>query len=156
MATDVDYITAVHEAGHALVGACYGYDVKCAVVHVTNSRQDEGGRVELHDWNGERDANPNRFLVYVLAGAAAERHATGHYSSRDAADREYAATLCAVYLNADITSDAVRKEMDIADTLARAMMHDDDLWRWIERVSKALTKRRRLTGRDIHELREAR
>ena len=156
MTPAVDPIVALHESAHACIGVMYGFDVKCAVLHAIGARHDEAGRVELHNWNAERDADPNRFLVYVLSGGAAERRATGHYSPRDAADREYATTMCAVYLNQDKTSEAVRKELDLADTLARAMMLNDDLWAWVQRVAKALIRKRRLTGRQIHELRNER
>jgi hypothetical protein len=36
----------------------------------------------------ERDADPTRFLIFQLAGASAEKRACGHYTVRDAGDRE--------------------------------------------------------------------
>jgi hypothetical protein len=46
--------------------------------------------------------------------------------------------------------------MAAAEAIALAAMHNEALWAWIQRVPKALARRRRLSGREISELREAR
>jgi hypothetical protein len=91
----------------------------------------------------------------MLAGAAAERRQTGHTSPRDEADREEAWTMCSVYLK-DATPETIRTEMAAAEAIALAAMHNEDLWAWIQRTANALARRRRLSGRDVAELREAR
>jgi len=154
--TSEEHILSIHEAGHGCYAAMSAMDVRAVVLHQPGSRQDEGGRCELHDMPGEQDNNPARFLTFLLAGGSAEYRAVGRRSARDASDREHATTLCALaILQQEPTSPAVLEMMRTAQALADAAMRNEDLWRWIERVARELVKKRRLTGRDIYELRPA-
>ena len=153
MRPNVDHIAAIHEAGHAVIAMMSGMDVKHIVVHHIGARQDEAGHIELVDCSGERDADVPRFLIFNLAGAAAERRATGHYSERDRQDLHDAVNLAAFMLDAEPDSPRVTASIQAAQALANAYMHDAVIWAWVQRVADALVTKRRLTGRAIHELR---
>lgn len=151
--TGDDPLVAIHEAGHACLGAMSGMDVRTVILHRPGARQEEAGRVELHDMAAERDADPTRFLIFLLAGAAAEKRACGRYTPRDAHDRHIAALFAAVTLNEEPDSARVRSMLEAVQLVANARIADDATWHWIERVAKQLVRRRRLTGRDVAELR---
>ena len=150
-----DHLVAIHEAGHAVIAATSGMDVRQVVLHRAGSRQDERGRCELFEFGAERDADMPRYIRYCLAGAAAEKRATGNYSERDRNDVRQAHTLTYVMLNVESDSPRVKAHFDSEQTIVDALMWDDTIWKWVQRVADALVKKRRLTGRDIHELRPA-
>ena len=149
-----EYIVSVHESGHAVAAAVAGMEIREVVLHRAGSHQDEAGRCELRDIISECDADLSRFLIYVFSGAAAERRAFGHSSVRDAGDREYARKLARLALEeVDPASPRVAELLQNAELIADARMNDRVVWKWVERVADALRKRRRLSHRDIHELR---
>jgi hypothetical protein len=154
MSSAVDYLAALHEAGHATVACMFGFDVKVAVLHAVGASQSEAGRVELRDHVFEIDDDPTRYLTYLLSGAAAEKRQTGSYSKRDASDLAQALTAAAVVLNVDRDSPRAVTAVRDAQALANALMLNNALWEWVQRVAAALIQRRRLTGRQIAELRE--
>ena len=151
-----EYVVSVHEAGHAVVAAVAGMEIREVVLHRAGSHQNEAGHCELRDVISECDADLSRFLIYVFSGASAERHAFGHSSVRDAGDREYARKVATLALeDPDPASARVTELLQSAELIADARMNNAVIWKWVERVADALRKRRRLTHRDVHELRPA-
>jgi hypothetical protein len=158
MRNNDDYICAIHESAHAVVAAMGGADVKCIVLHqgsVRGARGLERGRCELCDATTERDADMPRFIRYLLAGSAAEKRATGRYSERDRDDVSHAHTLTWAMLDLEPDDARVKAHFNSEQTIVDAWMWDDTIWGWVTRVADALVKKRRLTGRDVHELRPA-
>ena len=157
MSNNDDYLVAVHEAGHAVVAVMSGIAVKAVLLHRGSKQGEcgpERGRCELFDASAERDADASQFLKYILAGAAAEKRATGKYSERDGYDVDHAVTLARAMLD-DWTPDSqrVRAVVQAAQTVTNVCMLDDTIWRWVNRVAKALVTFRRLSGRQVYELR---
>lgn len=151
--TNDDDLVALHEAAHGVVAQMSGMDVRAITLHRADARQDERGRCELWNYADERDADATRFLIFLLAGASAEKRATGKYTPRDANDRHIASLLASVTLNEAPDSPRVRTMLTNAQLIANARIADETTWGWIQRVAAQLVRRRRLTGRDIHELR---
>lgn len=152
--TGDDDLVALHEAAHGVVAQMSGMDVRAITLHRADARQDERGRCELVDYGAERDADPTRFLIFLLAGASAEKRACGKHTSRDADDRHMAALFAsAAVLNEAPDSPRVRTMLQDVQLIADARIADETTWDWIERVAAQLVRRRRLTGRDVHELR---
>jgi hypothetical protein len=149
----VDHLGALHEAAHATVATMYGFSVKHAVLHPVG--MDPQGYVELRDHLSELDEDAMRYLVFKMSGAAAEHRQCGQYSKRDVQDLEDAVTAAAVVLEQARDSPRVAQLVRDAQLLANSLMLNDDLWRWTRRVAAALIQHRRLTGRQIAELREA-
>jgi ATP-dependent Zn protease len=154
--TAVDALVAIHESAHAVVACMSGLaDVHQVVIHARGA-QDEAGRVELHGFALARDRDMPGFLVFLLAGAAAEYKQTGHYSERDGDDVQQATLLASAMHECDVSDPRVGAAVRAAQALANAHMRNEATWAWIERVAKALVNKRRLTGRDVQRLREGR
>lgn len=154
-----DRITCVHEAAHACVAIVRGWDVRLVQVHRPGTRADgSAGRCEVASWRTEVNTDPVGVLCFLLSGAAAERRLTGRTSPRDAHDREIAALLAASICERDDPHDPrVRSLLASVETLARALMYDETIWRAVERVAAALQRQGVLSGRDVQlHLREAR
>jgi hypothetical protein len=124
-------------------------DIREVVVHERATPSGVGGTCELVDATEERDADPLRYLIYVHAGAAAERRA-GYSLQRDAGDKVQAE----MYAEALFDPSTAKTMLTSAAAQADALMRDEQIWSWVSRTAKALLRRGRLTHRDIHELRE--
>jgi hypothetical protein len=155
MTVNDEYVTALHEAAHGVVGQMSGMDVRRIVLHRAGAAQDEAGRCELFDLAAERDADMPRFIRYCLAGSAAEKRHAGKYSERDVNDVKQAHTLTWAMLNAEPDSPRVKAHFDSEQAIVDAWMWDENVWRWVTSVADTLVKKRFLTGRDIYELRPA-
>jgi hypothetical protein len=155
MTNSAEYLTALHESAHGVIAQMSGMAVKCIVLHRSGAREDEAGRCELFATSAERDADIPRYLRYCLAGAAAERRHVGKYSERDRDDVSHAYTLTCAMLNVEPDSPRAKTHFNSEQAIVDAWMWDENVWRWVTSVANALVKKRRLTGRDIHELRPA-
>jgi hypothetical protein len=151
MTSNDDDLVSLHEAAHAVVGQAAGMDVKELTLH-RGSRLGERGSCSLWNYGAERDRDPVRFLVFLLAGASAEQKACGHYTPRDAGDREQAINFAAAVLEEEPSSPRVRAMVERAQRIADTRLENDVIWEWVQRVAQRLVKRRRLSGRDIFEL----
>ena len=145
-----DLITSTHEAGHAVLASCFGFDVKRILIRPhPGLRSDEVGRCELHADAVEADGDPFRFAIYLLAGAAAERRMTGSKSARSDHDRVQALTVSRLALPAESSAEAAADWINRAEVTADSLLQRESIWEWIELVAKRLAKRHLLTGRDI-------
>jgi ATP-dependent Zn protease len=151
-----EHLTALHESAHAVIAVMTGMDVSCVVLHAAGSSQTEAGRCELHDWAAERDADVERFLAFMLAGRGAEYRAVGRHGERGAGDWKQAVALAAVALKTESESPHVAELLAVAQVHIDAVMADAAVWGWIQRTARALVTRRRLSGRDVQLLLEAR
>jgi hypothetical protein len=145
-----DRTTAFHEAGHATFASMRGYDIRRVLLQPHRDLgPDEGGRCEVADAAAEIDAYPADFLIYLLAGAAAERRLVGRTSDRADFDVRQAREVAASALQQDPASEAVSSIVASATALAHAKMCDDRIWKWVDVTARRLLKRGVLTHRDV-------
>jgi hypothetical protein len=128
-----------------------GWGLKECVLHRVGARRDEQGHVALHHRLEEIAEDPLGYATYLLIAAAAERRKTGAVSARCSADYELARHVCTITVRDPALID---RTMASVEAIAYATVQDERFWRWVEKVSRALVRRRRLTGRDVAELRE--
>lgn len=102
---NVDRITAVHEAGHSVIAAQFGFEIAHVVVHPPGAHADELGHCKVASWRADLNRDPHRAVVYLLCGGAAETQLTGRTSPRDASDRALAAGVAATIYESDDDDD---------------------------------------------------
>jgi hypothetical protein len=143
----------LHEAAHAVIACCAGFDIREVVLHPTETRAAEGGRCVLWDQTAEFYRDPFGFLVYACSGSSAEQRLYGHTSARNARDVEIAtAAAVVIHDGADANSARVQGALRAAAAIADARMQTGAIWESVQRVADALRRRRRLTGRDVQLL----
>lgn len=92
-------------------------------------------------------------MVYIFAAGAAEKRASGRPSRGDGQDRVQAAAIASyMYDHADASDPRVVAALRGAEILADAMIQNPTTWQAIERVAKALRRRKHLSGRDVQEI----
>jgi hypothetical protein len=121
-------------------------------VHEPFSHPEHAGMCHVHDHVAEIDERPFAYLVYLLAGAAADWKVSGRNNSGDAEDRKQAMIVASISLEVERECPRVIERVQTAELVARALVQDDTNWKWIERVARVLMKKRTLSGREIFNL----
>lgn len=160
--TATDYQTAIHEAGHAVVGRALG--VTCGDVSIDAEGDDHLGHSVMDDprfsWergDGAKRPIADAFCIALYAGAEAERIILGTADVGEGVDCERA-TACMAWAGVRGASFVDDEAFDRNEARLRQRARQEIMRRraTIERVAAALVERRRLTNDQVTALIEGR